>query len=111
MTIEKNLNGTELNVKVSGRLDTTTAPQLELSLKESFEGLEKLVLDFINDKDYVPMKFNDIAAILSVPNDEIYILSRILDTLVYDGEIIKERDGKYKSISKDGLIVENNDTP
>lgn len=46
MTIEKNLNGTELNVKVVGRLDTTTAPQLEDSLKESFEGIEKLVLDF-----------------------------------------------------------------
>ena len=46
MTIEKNLNGTELNVKVSGRLDTTTAPQLEAALKESYEGVEKLVLDF-----------------------------------------------------------------
>ena len=46
MTIEKNLNGTELNVKVVGRLDTTTAPELEASLKESFEGLTKLVLDF-----------------------------------------------------------------
>ena len=46
MTIEKNLNGTELNVKVAGRLDTTTAPELEASLKESFAGVEKLVLDF-----------------------------------------------------------------
>lgn len=46
MTIEKNLNGTELNVTISGRLDTTTAPELETSLKESFEGVEKLVLDF-----------------------------------------------------------------
>ena len=46
MTIEKNLNGTELNVKVVGRLDTTTAPNLEASLKESFEGVTKLILDF-----------------------------------------------------------------
>ena len=46
MTIEKNLNGTELTVAVAGRLDTTTAPQLEASLKESFEGIAKLVLDF-----------------------------------------------------------------
>ena len=46
MTIEKNLNGTELNVKVVGRLDTTTAPDLEASLKESFEGVTKLILDF-----------------------------------------------------------------
>ena len=52
MTIEKNLNGTELIVKVVGRLDTTTAPELEVSLKESFEGLEKLVLDF-SELDYL----------------------------------------------------------
>ena len=46
MTIEKNLNGTELTVAITGRLDTTTAPQLEASLKENFEGVAKLVLDF-----------------------------------------------------------------
>ena len=46
MTIEKNLSGSELNVKVTGRLDTVTAPQLEAELKESFAGIEKLILDF-----------------------------------------------------------------
>ena len=46
MIIEKNLNGTEMTVTIVGRLDTTTAPELEIALKESFEGVEKLVLDF-----------------------------------------------------------------
>ncbi len=46
MTIDKILNGTELTVNVAGRLDTTTAPELEAALKESFEGVTKLVLDF-----------------------------------------------------------------
>ncbi|MBR5478793.1 MAG: STAS domain-containing protein [Clostridia bacterium] len=46
MTIEKNLNGTELNVKVVGRLDTTTAPELEGAVMGSLAGVEKLVLDF-----------------------------------------------------------------
>ena len=46
MTIEKNLNGTELNLKVSGRLDTTTAPALDAELKENLEGIDNLVLDF-----------------------------------------------------------------
>lgn len=46
MTIEKNLSGTELNVKVSGRLDTTTAPELEAALNDSMSGVTKLVLDF-----------------------------------------------------------------
>ena len=46
MTIEKNLNGTELIVTIAGRLDTTTAPQLEDELKQSLSGVTKLVLDF-----------------------------------------------------------------
>ena len=46
MTIEKNLNGTELTITIAGRLDTTTAPQLEAELKQSMSGVEKLVLDF-----------------------------------------------------------------
>ena len=48
MTIEKNPNGTELTVTVTGRLDTTTAPQLEAEFKQSINGIEKLVLDFAN---------------------------------------------------------------
>ena len=46
MTIEKNLNGAELNVKVIGRLDTVTAPLLEAEFKGNINGVEKLVLDF-----------------------------------------------------------------
>ena len=48
MIIEKNLNGAELTVAITGRLDTTTAPQLEAELKQSINGIEKLVLDFAN---------------------------------------------------------------
>ena len=46
MTIEKTLNGTELTITLIGRLDTTTAPQLEAELKHNVSGVEKLVLDF-----------------------------------------------------------------
>ena len=46
MTIEKTVNGTELTMALSGRLDTTTAPQLETELKASIDGVEHLVLDF-----------------------------------------------------------------
>ena len=46
MTIEKITNGTELTVKLAGRLDTTTAPELEVALKDNYAGVEKLVLDF-----------------------------------------------------------------
>jgi len=46
MTIEKIANNGELTVTLAGRLDTITAPQLETALKESMEGIQKLVLDF-----------------------------------------------------------------
>ena len=46
MTIEKNLAGSALTIALTGRLDTTTAPQLEAELKESLPGVEFLALDF-----------------------------------------------------------------
>lgn len=46
MTIEKTVNGTELTITLSGRLDTTTASQLETELKASIDGVEQLALDF-----------------------------------------------------------------
>ncbi|QOX63006.1 STAS domain-containing protein [Anoxybacterium hadale] len=52
MTINKILNATELTVALSGRLDTTTAPQLEAELKASMNGVESLVLDF-SELEYI----------------------------------------------------------
>ena len=46
MTIEKKTNGAELILTLTGRMDTTTAPQLEAELKASLGGVEHLVLDF-----------------------------------------------------------------
>lgn len=46
MEISKGLYGSTLGLALTGRLDTTTAPQLEAVLKESLEGITELVLDF-----------------------------------------------------------------
>jgi len=46
MTIEKKMNGNELTVELSGRLDTTTAPELEADLKSSLDSAESLIFDF-----------------------------------------------------------------
>ena len=45
MTIEKIIHGNDLTLSLAGRLDTTTAPQLEAELKESLAGVKYLVLD------------------------------------------------------------------
>ena len=52
MKITKNLNGTSLTVALEGRLDTTTAPELEQSLKESMDSATELTLDF-SKLDYI----------------------------------------------------------
>lgn len=46
MEIIKNLNGDQLNIALEGRLDTSTAPELEAELKASLDGIKELVLDF-----------------------------------------------------------------
>ena len=46
MTINKSVEGTNLNIALTGRLDTTTAPDLEASLKASIEGITDLTFDF-----------------------------------------------------------------
>lgn len=52
MTIEKKQDGLKLTIAVVGRLDTTTAPELEAEIKNSINGVSELVMDF--DKlDYI----------------------------------------------------------
>ena len=45
LNITKNTNETELTVALTGRLDTTTAPELEKELKTSLDGVTALIID------------------------------------------------------------------
>lgn len=45
MKIDFNKNNGELTVVIDGRLDTTTAPELESFLGENYEGTASLVFD------------------------------------------------------------------
>lgn len=45
MTITNRKNGEQLIVSVEGRLDTTTAPQLEKFIGENSDGVKELVID------------------------------------------------------------------
>ena len=46
MNINKIVDGATLQIALEGRLDTTTAPQLEAELKQSMDGITLLELDF-----------------------------------------------------------------
>ena len=45
LNINKNREGKKLTVMLEGRLDTTTSPELEQSLKEDLADLTELVID------------------------------------------------------------------
>lgn len=46
MELKKNTQGTALYITIEGRIDTTTAPQLESELRTSVSGITELYLDF-----------------------------------------------------------------
>ena len=52
MTLTKEKNANELTVRLSGELNTLTAPELSDLLKSELDGVQTLTLDF-NECDYV----------------------------------------------------------
>ena len=46
MEIKKTKNDAALTLAIQGRIDTTTAPQLETELKADIDGVTELYLDF-----------------------------------------------------------------
>lgn len=48
MNIEKHQNGSTLTIALEGRLDTTTAPQLENELLIGLNAISELILDMEN---------------------------------------------------------------
>lgn len=52
MEIIKNIDGSKCTIGLKGRLDTTTAPQLESELKISLDNINELVID-LKDLEYI----------------------------------------------------------
>ena len=52
MEIKKSLNGKELTLEISGRMDTATAPELEVIITGECTGLEKLIFE-LKDLEYI----------------------------------------------------------
>lgn len=64
-------------------------------LNEKLKDRKQLILDFMQHKDYTPMKIKELCMILQVPNKERDILEQILDELIQEGKIIKTKRGKF----------------
>ena len=52
MTINKEIQHKTMTLKLAGRLDTTTSPELEEELKASLDGIEDLRMDF-SELEYI----------------------------------------------------------
>ncbi len=52
MTISRQQNGTDLILSIAGRLDTTTAPELEDIIRNGLDGITSLTID-LKDLDYI----------------------------------------------------------
>lgn len=53
MKIQKNINEIELTIKLSGRLDTTTSPELQQTVEESVTNdINSLIFDF-SELEYI----------------------------------------------------------
>ena len=52
MTVTTNQTGSTLTATVSGRIDTTTAPEFDIKIKSATESAKDLVLDF-EKVDYI----------------------------------------------------------
>ena len=46
MNINKVLEGTKLELEITGRLDTITAPELDAEIKQNMDAIDCLVLNF-----------------------------------------------------------------
>ena len=62
------------------------------------EDKEKLVLSFMESKEYIPMKAKEMASILCVPKDEYSMFFEVLKKLEEDYRIQKNRKSKYSLI-------------
>ena len=64
-------------------------------MDQTFEKRKKVILDFMGDDLYVPMKIKEIAAVLQIPGEQREELRKVLDALVEEGKISLSKRGKY----------------
>ena len=69
------------------------------------ENKEQLILDFMKDKEYIPMKAKEIASILCVPKTEYQQFSDTLKKLEEDYKIKKNRKSKYTLVDENRYIT------
>ena len=65
---------------------------------------ENTILNFMKDKDYVPMKAKEMALVLNIPKDRYNELIEVLNNLESECKIIKNRKNRYRLNDDDVLV-------
>lgn len=64
-------------------------------MDQTFEKRKKVILDFMSDDLYVPMKIKEMAVVLQIQGEQQDELRKVLDALVEEGKITLSKRGKY----------------
>lgn len=68
-----------------------------------YEARRQMILDFINEKRYRPMKFKELCMVFSVPKRERELFKEFLDRMISAGDIMLSNDGRYRKAEADIL--------
>ena len=63
------------------------------------------VLGFISDKDYIPLKYDEIKTVLAVPSEDEDEFAAILDELLCEGKIFKTAKKRYELCKRANIIA------
>lgn len=72
--------------------------------QENYEMRKERLLELLNDRDYSPMKINEIAFFMDVPKKDSEMFQAIVDDLIREGAAVVTRRGKIMSPKKLNLI-------
>ena len=63
--------------------------------REVIEQKKQIILAFMGEENYIPMKLKELCYMLQVAPEEKYILVQVLDELIKEGRIEQTKKGKY----------------
>lgn len=72
--------------------------------KELLNQRKQIILDIINDDNYIPMKIKELAIILNIPKENREELEEVLKELLAEGRISVSKKGKYGKPSGNILV-------
>lgn len=63
--------------------------------RELLEQRKQLILDFMGEENYIPMKIKELCYMLQVSPEDKYMLVQVLDELIKEGRVEQTKKGKY----------------